>query len=155
MELSSTIGELCSDVSHIKKTVDNGLSAKLSSVEKSLDTFISADKVRVAKLDAQNWFSRLLEGSVKKVIGIVLGIILLNGFMNAGMWAALKTYSFNERPGQQQAILINSLGPGYHSHVLSNGQILLHANDQNKPAWIWNKDTNSWDRSPDQRIDRR
>lgn len=152
MDFSGTIGELCSDVAHIKKSVDNGLSAKLALTSEKLDEFITADSIRAAKLDSQNWFTRLLEGSVRKVIGLVLVVILLNGLASAGIWAGLKAFQFKETPGQQQRI-VTALGDKYHTHTMKDGRVLLHAGDSDQPAWLFNPKTHSWDRAPMLRTD--
>jgi len=146
------LGEIASDIAHIKKKVDNGLQDKLEKVEKTVDGFIAATNERAIRLDEQNWFTRLLTGSVKKIIGLAVLFIAINALASSGMWAFLKVSSFKEPPGQQKEIL-SALGEAYHAHLLPDGRTLIHAGDSSKPAWILDPVKKTCDRAPNMRTD--
>lgn len=143
---------MAEDVAHIKKKVDNGLAAKLDAVEKALSQSITDNRFREATQDSQNWFTRLLTGSVQKIIGLCITFIILNALVSNGLWAFLKVNYLKESPGQQQSIL-NRLDESYHSHTLSGGKILLHSGNASKPAWCLDPKTNKWEPVPNLRTE--
>ena len=146
------LGGLVANIEYIKKKVDNGLTEKLDKVENTVSNFVTLTNERAKTIDAQNWFSRLLTGSVKKILGLVVIVIFANALVSNSMWAWLKTHYLKEMPGQQAAIL-EHLGASYHSHMLKDGSIVLHADDSAAPAWKLDRTTNSWVKAPTLRTD--
>jgi hypothetical protein len=170
------LGMMASDVSHIRKKVDNGLSTELSkvsgelySVEKALADFIAATGVkdekentervsRQAKNDAENWFTRIVTGSVTKIIGYIVIFIIANSFVNGGVGLYLKERYSQETAGQQRGIMqkttdIQSLLSGYHTHALADGRTLFHTGDPKTPAYIFNPLINLWEKAPTMRTE--
>ena len=147
------LGGLKADVAYIRLKIDNGLSDKLTKVEKTLDEARRAIDDRIDKLDSENWFNRILTGSIKKIIGLIIVIAVLSGLTSTFMWANYKYYAFKEIPGQQLATYELQKAHTYHSHILTDGTIVFHADDVNQPAWILNTTTNIWERRPQLRTD--
>lgn len=170
------LGMMAADVSHIRKKVDNGLSnelrtvsSELHSVEKALADFIAATGIKdanqktalvtqQAKTDSENWFTRILSGSVIKIIGFSVTFIIVNSLVNSGMGLFLKEKYSLEVSGQQKEILrqqanIQSTLNVYHTHQLENGDALYHSGDSTKPAWMLNGKTNAWEKAPTMRTE--
>jgi hypothetical protein len=170
------LGGIASDVSHIKAVVDDGLIGKMGEVGgkikdmerdlevKDLETKMRETQIRedmekrYIKLDSENWFSRILQGSVTKVIGIVLVAIILGSLVNNGIWVILKEKYIKELPGQQQTLLQQTnkipstpltqpydLGT-YKNYTLSDGRVVFYTDDPTK-SFIFDPKTNIFSKS--------
>jgi len=53
---------------------------------------------------------------------------------------------------QNQESLKRTLDIVYHSHLTTDGKILMHADDKNVPAWLQDPKTGMWSRVPDMRV---
>ncbi len=171
------LGMIAADISHIKKKVDNGLSedlAKVSqdliTVERTLAEFVSSvvarnvkmdsdNTLRETKVDAANWFNRILSNSVSKIVGYATIFIIANSLVNNGLVIFLEDKYSKEPPGQQQTILKQQaslqsvIGTSYHSHVFPDGKVLLHSGSEMEPAWLLDGKTNVWEKAPTMRTD--
>lgn len=92
-------------------------------------------KKEIDDLKADSWVVKLLALSVKKVIGIIFVALLLSSLLGTGFWAFFKSFGFQETPGQQKATLEIQKN-GYRTQALQDGRLIIHANDENKPAWL-------------------
>ena len=170
IEHQKILGELASDVKHIKGKIDNGLSAKLAIVNETLVKFMAtsiADR-RVDK--AENWFGRIVQGSATKIIGLAVVIVMASGLTSSGLNILAKQYISQEPPGQQKAILeqgeANNLFAvdmkimisdmkinKYHRHILNDGRILFHNGSPDVRAYILNSTTGKFERCPEMRTE--
>jgi hypothetical protein len=170
-EITATLAILQEDSSEIRKAVSNGLKDKLAATETALNTFIAqtaSDKKilaselalreqkleskverRADKIDNEIWLPRLLNKQGVKVIGGIISIILLSGISSSGFTMIMKDWYSKEPPGQmkqiadKQNLIMGSLGLDYHSHVLSNGDVLWHTGKANEIAWKIDKNGNA------------
>jgi hypothetical protein len=147
------LGELRSDVKYIKQKIDNGLSDKMTNMEASLENAKKVIDDRISKIDAENWFNRILTGSAKKIIALIIFMAFLSGLTSTVMWANYKYYGFKEVPGQQQATYEMQISNAYHKHILQDGRIVFHADDPTQSAGIFNPITKTWENYPQMRVD--
>jgi len=158
IEHQRILGEMASDIKHIKGKVDNGLSAKLEIVDKTLTKFMDSSAAQRRIDRAENWFSGLLQGSVKKIISYLTGFMIVSALATNGVWTLLKTYVWHESPGQQTTIVAQgkelerqgkeTQQHSYHQHTLNDGRILFHTGDANMRAYILDPSTGKYERAP-------
>ena len=156
--LMETVGEIKATVGYIKGKIDNGLSAKLESVDKTLTKFMDSAAAQRRIDRAENWFARILQGSATKIIGLVIVFIMLSAVSSSGLTIFLKNYYSQETPGQQKEILIQGKQieaqakdiqtHAYHQHTLIDGRILFHTGDANMRAYILDPQTGKYERAP-------
>jgi hypothetical protein len=168
-EFRSTLLAVSRDVSYIRGRVDDGLAVTVARIDKDLATSIAAGKADAAeikadvgiaaeKLRGENWLGHIVTGSVGKLIGIAVAYMIVNALASSGLALLIKEKYSLELPGQQKEILkqqaaIQSTLNIYHTHQLSNGDVLYHSGDINKSAWILNSRTNVWERAPSLRTE--
>lgn len=147
------------DIIEIKKAVGNGLKDEIKKLNEALIKF-EMDSIKTHTkqeadfqvMDANNWFSKLMTISAKRVLGYGILIMLFSALSGSLSWALLKNYVFKETPGQMKQIVQATSGDIYHSHFLADGRLVIHANDHSKPAFIINSDGTS-EKSPQHRLD--
>lgn len=153
-EMSANIEHIGLDVSYIRERVDNGLSTKVEAIERALNLSISDGKIANAETRAENWFTRILSGSISKIISLAIIFIVVNAMVSSGFGLFVKEKYLQEIPGQQkeilqkQTVLMTALGSTYHTHVMSDDRILLHAGNRDEPAWILDPKTGFWSKAP-------
>lgn len=175
-DLKGAMAAVATDVSHIRKKVDNGLSTELRvvsgelhAVERALADFIAATGIKdertkiafveqQAKTDKENFFSRIFSNSMTKLIGLAFGFIIVNSAFNSGLGLFLKSQISKEPAGQQESIMnkttdIQSTLNVPHHHTLPDGRLLSHTGDPNVPAWIFNPKTSIWEKAPTMRTE--
>lgn len=162
-----TLGSLGTDIQHIKQVLDNGLNKKLDDVKEALHRAeentvrVKADldqratelTNKLALIDANSWLLKLLTGGLKKGIIYVIGLFLLSGLAGSTMWMFIRTYYFQESPGQIKHIADTIQKGTYYTKILANGSTVITANDPDKPAYILDAD-GKWSRAPQYRVDR-
>jgi len=158
LEHVRVLSTLQADIAHIKKVVDNGLSAKLASVDATLSKFMSDTAIRNIEIKAENWFTRILNGSATKIVSLTVGFILVNAVASSSFNSVIKSVYFDEPKGQQVAILnqqkeLKSELSGYHTHLLKDSKVLYHSGRSDCPAWVLNTTTNTWVRAPQMRTE--
>jgi hypothetical protein len=156
--LMEKIGNIEATVSHIAKKVDNGLSQKLENVDKTLTKFMDSSAAQRRVDIAENWFGRILQGSVLKIIGFAVLIIIVSALTSGGVWSALRTYAWQESPGQLKTIIQQgknieaqnevSQFHDYHQHIMKDGRILFHAGHSDVAAYILDPKTGKYARAP-------
>jgi len=170
------VSAMVADLTHIKKTVDNGLSKALDdtrddlqSIQATLHEFMAATRIAAAEVKgdlavkeandrAENWFTRILNQGATKIMGGIVVIILASAVTNNALMAVLRDKYYNEPPGQQAQILekqkaIQSTLSIYHTHLLQNGKTLYHSDDQTQPAWVLDPATGIWEKCPKMRTE--
>jgi hypothetical protein len=163
-KLDGMLEGLVSDVTQIKARVNNGLATEIAQLSKNLAVSISESKSEAIEIKAdvassaqrlrgENWLGRIADGSLKKIIGIGIGYMILNAVVTSGAVQFVKEKYNLEVPGQQKQILqkqveIQSTLAGYHYHTLADGRVLQHSGDATKPAWILDSKTNIWEKAP-------
>ncbi len=157
-KLEANITSIAQDVSYIRTRVDDGLAVKVAAIEKNLAESISDNKVQAVVISSENWFNRILTGSVTKIIGLVVTVILMNALVGTGINLFVKEKYSQELPGQQKQILqkqeeIQGALVGYHSHALPDGTTLLHAGELDKPAWVFDPKKGLWESCPERRAE--
>jgi len=162
-KLMQTVGNIEADVAHIKTKVDNGLSAKLYSVDKLLTSFMATVKADRRVDTAENWFLRILQGNAKKIIGYAVLLIMVTALTSGGVWSVLRSYVWKESPGQLTQIIAQGTAAkkaiavvekhSYHEHILTDGRILFHTGNQNERAYIIDPSTGKYERAPQMRTE--
>ena len=157
------LGGMAADIQHIKSKVDNGLSAKLDETKEALAKFIATTEADRRVDAAENWFSRILQGSVKKVIGYAVLAIIVSALASGGVWSALRAYAWKESPGQLNKILAQGTDTkaaiavvqqhSYHEHILTDGRILFHTGNANERAYILDPVSGKYERAPQMRTE--
>jgi hypothetical protein len=156
VEHQKTIGSMDAKIDSIMATLGNGLSKQLKETAEKLDKFITDDAIRAVKIENENWFSKILSGSARKIIGIVVFLIMMSGLVNAGIWTYLKINYLKETPGQQKEILAQSkiaASDYYHTHIMHDGRTVLHCGNPNLPAFILDPTTGKYEPAPQYRTE--
>ena len=162
-KLMQTVGNIEEAVAHIKSKVDNGLSAKLDAVDKTLTKFMDYSAAQRRIDVAENWFGRILQGSVTKIIGYIIIVSIVIALTSGGVWSALRAYVWKESPGQLNQIVAQGSDAktalaivqkhSYHEHILNNGKILFHTGNANERAYILDPVSGKYERAPDMRTE--
>lgn len=132
----AALAQMGADIDYIRRRIDNGLTERMEALNTRLDG-----------IDKDSWATNLLSGSLKKFIGLVIGVVLLNSLASNAIWATLKKYHFEEVPGQQKVSAEQSVTTGYHTHQSGNVTI-YHSGEPEKPAWIYNNTRQTWEKAP-------
>jgi hypothetical protein len=125
-EFKGLISSMASDIADIKRRVNNGLTAEITQISKDLAQSVADSKEAAAKIKSdvasdavkikadvalsaselrgENWFGRILQGSVTKLIGIAAIVIILSGLTSSGMSLYIKN-KFSQDPTQQKQIM--------------------------------------------------
>jgi hypothetical protein len=156
--LDANLKGIAEDVAYIRTRVDDGLAVKVAGIERDLAESISKGKITAIEIKAENWFSRILQGSVTKIMGLVTVLVIMNNLVGTGINFFVKEKISKEPAGQQAEILksqteLKATLVGYHSHLLGDGKELFHAGVPDSPAWIRDTKTNVWTPAPQWRTE--
>lgn len=123
-EFKGLISGMADDIAEIKARVNNGLTLEITKISKELaqsvadskevaakiksEAILSALEVKAdvalsaSKLEGENWLVRIVTGSVAKLIGVGVVVIILSGLTSSGMLLIKDKYT--KEPEQKQII---------------------------------------------------
>jgi len=162
--------------------IENGLIAKLGEIketieeirekqEKKDDQMMSEMKNRInvsekeklaeitkglGNLEKDSWIIKILSMSAKKVLTLAFsGMIIMGLFFSIFStisWYTIKTKVIGETPGLVQSI--SEIGKTqYHSHKISENEVIVHSDNKELPCWKINIKTNSATPLPEARTE--
>jgi hypothetical protein len=157
VEHVGAISALSEIIDRHRKLLENGLMEQMDALHKALSDFKTETAMKFIDISPSNWLGKVLASGVRKatVTGIVvLLFILANAVASTALWAVFKAQGFKERPGQQENIM-KTLNSSYHTHMLNNGKVLVHAGDKDLPAGIFDPITKQLVATPEFRTEDR
>lgn len=140
IENKANIENISQDLAEQKDQISNGLKAEIAKVvvEHARESFSGAlaplekFEKRIQDLESVSWFPKLMDLSLKKVVGYALVALIIFTMANALTWGAFKWFGFGEKPGLMRGLSEDHnaiIDPKIHSHKDAQGRTVIHSHD--------------------------
>lgn len=142
----ANIQRISDEQQELKEQIGNGLKVEIAKEvlnhvrrEDELPKFLSPTpspdpeiEKRLKELESVSWFPKLMDLSLKKIVGWALVALIIVSILNATTWGVLKWVGFGEKPGLMKGLAVDHsvmVDPRVHSHTDLLGKTIIHSHE--------------------------